>query len=143
MLPLFTGGANIANLRGARAGRDIAVAQYEQAIQIAFREVSDALAVRATIRDRVSAQERLVTAAAEAQRLSQARYDRGVDSYLVLLDAQRTLYVARQDAAGRQAGRGAEPRGSLQGAGRRRPSGGWARRVARLPPRLAPGRHGR
>jgi multidrug efflux system outer membrane protein len=95
-LPLFAGGANLANLRGAKAGRDIAVAQYEKAIQTAFREVADALAVRATIRDRVSAQERLVAAAADAQRLSQARYDRGVDSYLVLLDAQRTLYNARR-----------------------------------------------
>jgi multidrug efflux system outer membrane protein len=96
VLPLFAGGANVANLKGARAGRDIAVAQYEKAIQVAFREVSDALAVRATIRDRVSAQERLEAAAAVAQRLSQARYDRGVDSYLNLLDAQRTLYAARQ-----------------------------------------------
>jgi multidrug efflux system outer membrane protein len=95
-LPLFSGGANIANLAGARAGRDIAVAQYEQAIQIAFREVSDALAVRATVRERVAAQARLVAAAADAQRLTQARYDRGVDSYLSLLDAQRTLYAARQ-----------------------------------------------
>jgi multidrug efflux system outer membrane protein len=95
-LPLFSGGANVANLAGARAGRDIAVAQYEQAIQIAFREVSDALAIRATVRDRVAAQARLVAAAADAQRLTQARYDRGVDSYLSLLDAQRTLYAARQ-----------------------------------------------
>jgi multidrug efflux system outer membrane protein len=96
VLPLFAGGANVANLKGAKAGRDIAVAQYEKAIQTAFREVSDALAVRATIRDRVSAQERLTAAAATAQGLSRARYDRGVDSYLVLLDAQRTLYAARQ-----------------------------------------------
>jgi len=96
VLPLFAGGANVANLKGAKAGRDIAIAQYEKAIQTAFREVSDALAVRATVRDRVSAQEHLVTAAASAQRLSQARYDRGVDAYLVLLDAQRTLYAGRQ-----------------------------------------------
>jgi multidrug efflux system outer membrane protein len=96
VLPLFAGGANLANLRGARAGRDIAVAQYEKAIQTAFREVADALSIRSTIRDRVAAQERLVAAAADAERLSQARYDRGVDSYLVLLDAQRTLYNARR-----------------------------------------------
>ncbi|MDB5494926.1 MAG: efflux transporter outer rane subunit [Phenylobacterium sp.] len=96
VLPLFAGGANLANLRGARAGRDIAVAQYEKAIQTAFREVADALAVRSTIRDRTAAQERLVTAAADVQRLTQARYDRGVDSYLALLDAQRTLYAARR-----------------------------------------------
>lgn len=96
ILPLFAGGANLANLRGARAGRDIAVAQYEKAIQIAFREVADALAVRSTIRDRIAAQQRLVTAAADVQRLTQARYDRGLDSYLALLDAQRTLYAARR-----------------------------------------------
>jgi multidrug efflux system outer membrane protein len=96
VLPLFAGGANIANLKGAKAGRDIAVAQYEKAIQTAFREVADALAVRATVRDRVSAQERLAAAATTAQTLSQARYDRGVDSYLSVLDAQRTLYIARQ-----------------------------------------------
>ena len=52
--------------------------------------------MRATVRDRVSAQERLAAAAMTAQTLSQARYDRGVDSYLSVLDAQRTLYVARQ-----------------------------------------------
>ena len=96
VLPLFNGGANIANLKGAKANRDIALAQYEKAIQTAFREVADALAVRATVRDRVEAQQRLVAAATETQRLTQARYDRGVDSYLNLLDAQRTLYGARQ-----------------------------------------------
>jgi multidrug efflux system outer membrane protein len=95
-LPLFSGGANVANLGAAKAERKIAVAQYEKAIQIAFREVGDALATHATIRDRVSAQERLVAQAGEANRLVQARYDRGVDSYLGLLDAQRTYYAARQ-----------------------------------------------
>ena len=96
VLPIFAGGANIAGLRGAEASRDAAVAQYEKAIQTAFREVADALAVRATIADRIAAQDRLVEAAAATQRLTQARYDRGVDSYLSLLDAQRTLYAARQ-----------------------------------------------
>ncbi|WP_309644137.1 efflux transporter outer membrane subunit [Phenylobacterium sp.] len=96
VLPIFSGGANIANLRGAEASRDAALAQYEKAIQTAFREVSDALAVRATITERVSAQGRLVEAATATQRLTQARYDSGVDGYLALLDAQRTLYAARQ-----------------------------------------------
>ncbi|MEO6379798.1 MAG: efflux transporter outer membrane subunit, partial [Caulobacteraceae bacterium] len=95
-LPIFNGGANKANLAGARASRDVAVAQYEKAIQTAFREVADALAVQATIRERIASQERLVAAAADTQRLSQARYDRGVDSYLSLLDAQRTFYGAQQ-----------------------------------------------
>jgi len=95
-LPIFSGGANVANLRGAEAGRDIAVAQYEKTIQTAFREVSDALAVQATANDRVASQERLVAAANDSQRLSGARYERGVDGYLTLLDAQRTAYAARQ-----------------------------------------------
>ncbi len=96
VLPIFAGGANIANLRGAEASRDAALASYEKAVQTAFREVADALAVQATISDRVAAQERLVEAASVTQRLTQARYDRGVDSYLALLDAQRTFYAARQ-----------------------------------------------
>jgi multidrug efflux system outer membrane protein len=96
VLPLFSGGANLANLGVAKAERKIAVAEYEKAIQTAFREVADALAVHATIRDRVGAQQRLVSQAGEANRLVQARYDRGVDSYLALLDAQRTFYAARQ-----------------------------------------------
>lgn len=96
MLPLFSGGANIAGLRATEASRDAAVAQYEKAIQTAFREVADALATRATIGDRVTAQTRLVDAAAATQRLTQARYDSGVDGYLAVLDAQRTLYAARQ-----------------------------------------------
>lgn len=96
VLPIFAGGANVAGLKIANAQRDAAVATYEKTIQTAFREVSDALATRATITDRVAAQSRLVEAAAATQRLTQARYDRGVDSYLSLLDAQRTLYAARQ-----------------------------------------------
>jgi multidrug efflux system outer membrane protein len=95
-LPIFDGGANLANLGVAKADRDIAVAQYEKAIQSAFREVSDSLAVKATIDDRLAAQSRLVDAAADGERLSRARYDQGIDSYLTLLDAQRTLYGARQ-----------------------------------------------
>ena len=96
LLPIFNGGANLANLRGARANRDIAIAQYERAIQAAFRDVADALAVRATIRERLGAQQRLAAAAGDTQRLTDARYTRGVDSYLSLLDAQRTFYAARQ-----------------------------------------------
>ncbi|MBU1376908.1 MAG: efflux transporter outer membrane subunit [Alphaproteobacteria bacterium] len=107
VLPIFAGGANIANLKGAEAQRDAAVAQYEKAVQTAFREVSDALATRATINERIAAQERLVEAATVTQRLTQARYDRGVDSYLALLDAQRTLYAARQTLLAAQLARAA------------------------------------
>ncbi|WP_426033325.1 efflux transporter outer membrane subunit [Caulobacter sp. DWP3-1-3b2] len=95
-LPIFNGGANMANLDSAKAGRDIAIAQYERAVQTAFREVSDGLAVQATIQDRVGSQERLVAAANDTVRLSRARYGAGIDSSLSLLDSERTLYTARK-----------------------------------------------
>lgn len=95
-LPIFAGGANVANLNVSKANRDIAVATYEQTVQTAFREVSDALSVRATVADRLAAQERLVAAASDSQRLSQQRADAGLDSALTLLDSQRTLYSAQQ-----------------------------------------------
>ncbi|TCS14006.1 efflux transporter outer membrane subunit [Caulobacter sp. BK020] len=99
-LPLFAGGANVANLDSAKASRDIAVANYEKAVQTAFREVSDGLAVQSTIQDRVGSQERLVAAANDSVRLSRARYGAGIDSSLTLLDAQRTLYTAQQGLIG-------------------------------------------
>jgi len=95
-LPIFAGGANVANLNVSKANRDIAVATYEKTVQTAFREVSDALSVRATVGDRLAAQERLVVAATDSQRLSQQRRDAGLDSALTLLDSQRTLYAAQQ-----------------------------------------------
>ena len=95
-LPIFSGGANIAGLDSAKAGRDIAVANYEKAVQTAFREVSDGLAVQSTIQDRVGSQERLVAAANDTVRLSQARYGAGIDSSLAVLDAQRTLYTSQK-----------------------------------------------
>lgn len=95
-VPLFAGGANRANLDTAHVGRQIEIAQYEQAIQIAFREVADALAERSTLVDELDARESLAEATAVSLRLSQARFDRGVDSYLDVLDSQRSLYRAQQ-----------------------------------------------
>jgi len=96
-IPIFQGGANRANLDASKVDRDIAVAQYEKAIQTAFREVADALAQRGTIDDQVKAQQSLTDATAESYRLSQARYEKGVDSYLNVLDSQRSLYGAQQN----------------------------------------------
>ena len=76
--------------------REIALAQYENAIQNAFREVADALAVRGTVDQQIAAQQSLVNAVAETYRLSNARYTKGIDSYLGVLDAQRSLYGAQQ-----------------------------------------------
>lgn len=96
-VPLFDAGATRANLKVAETEKEIAVARYEAAIQAAFREVADALAQRGTLGDQFSAQQSLVDAAIVTRRLSDARYEKGVDSYLSVLDAQRTLYAARQN----------------------------------------------
>ncbi|WP_140986308.1 efflux transporter outer membrane subunit [Asticcacaulis tiandongensis] len=95
-IPIFDAGARIAGAQSAVAGRDIALAQYERSIQTAFREVSDALAVRSTIDRRLAAQTSVLGAAQSTVDLSQARFDAGIDSYLSLYDAQRTYYTAQQ-----------------------------------------------
>jgi NodT family efflux transporter outer membrane factor (OMF) lipoprotein len=94
--PIFDAGRNSANLRSAEVGRDIAVAQYERAIQQAFRDVADALAGRATYGEQVRAQSQVVEAESVRYRLARLRYDNGVASYLDLLDAQRSLFAAQQ-----------------------------------------------
>lgn len=99
-LPIFDGGAHQANLDAAKVDRDIAVATYEKTIQTAFREVADALATSATIDERLNAQRALVDASADSYRLSEARFRRGVDSYLSTLDSQRSLYAAQQTLIG-------------------------------------------
>src|SRR6185369_8821625 len=96
-LPIFDGGSNRANLKVAEVDSDIAVAQYEKAIQSAFREVADALALRGTIDDQLTAQQSLTDATTESYRLSLARYEKGVSSYLFVLDSQRSLYGAQQN----------------------------------------------
>ena len=95
-LPIFAGGANVANLQATKLARDTAVAQYEKAIQTAFREVADALVARGTLDEQLEAQQALVTASAATYRLSDMRYRGGVDSYLSALVAQVQLYSAQQ-----------------------------------------------
>jgi multidrug efflux system outer membrane protein len=95
-LPIFDAGSRRANLRVTEADRDISVARYEKAIQVAFRETADALAFRGTLSDQIAAQESLVAATTDTYRLSDARYTKGIDNYLVVLDAQRSLYASQQ-----------------------------------------------
>ncbi|WP_420383558.1 efflux transporter outer membrane subunit [Novosphingobium sp.] len=95
-VPIFDFGKNAANLRYSKASRDLAVAQYEKAIQTGFKEVADALAQRGTIQAQIEAQTSLEGAAAAALRLSDLRYRTGSDQFLTVLDAQRTLYSAQQ-----------------------------------------------
>ncbi len=95
LVPVFDARAWAA-LDVTRVDRKIAVAQYEKAVQTAFREVADALAVRGTVEEQLSAQQSLADAVAETYRLAGARYAKGIDNYLVVLDAQRSLYAAQQ-----------------------------------------------
>ncbi len=95
ILPIFDA-RTWAGLKVSKADREIAVAQYEKAIQGAFREVADALASKGTLGDQLAAQQSLVDATAKTYRLSNARYEKGIDIYLNVLDAQRSLYAAQQ-----------------------------------------------
>jgi multidrug efflux system outer membrane protein len=96
LLPLFDGGRNEANLAAAKAGFDIAVAQYEKAIQAAFREVADALATRSSWERQLQAQTALAQADTERQALTRLRLDNGAASQLDWLDAQRTAFASQQ-----------------------------------------------
>lgn len=99
LLPIFDMGRNQANLDVAKVARDTAIAQYEKAIQVAFREVADALAGRATLGEQLAAQELQARAEAERFRLAELRYKNGVSSYLDVLDAQRSLFATQQALA--------------------------------------------
>jgi len=94
--PIFDGGSARAGVDVAQANREIAIAQYEKAIQTAFREASDALAEREQWQQRLAAQTAVVEANARTLELSDARYRTGADSFLSVLDAQRSLYAAQQ-----------------------------------------------
>lgn len=94
--PIFAGGGLSANLKAAKLEREIAVANYEKAIQSAFVEVADALTLRATLLEQREAWDRMLAALEQTLRLSEARYKAGVDGYLGVLVAQRSLYSAQQ-----------------------------------------------
>ncbi|NLV24114.1 MAG: efflux transporter outer membrane subunit [Deltaproteobacteria bacterium] len=83
-------------LRASKVDQQMLLTQYEKTVQGAFREVADALAFRGTVDEELAAQESLVDATAVTYRLSEARYRMGVDSYLGVLDAQRSLYASQQ-----------------------------------------------
>ncbi|MEO5736087.1 MAG: efflux transporter outer membrane subunit [Variovorax sp.] len=97
-LPIFDAGRNQANLDSARAGREIAVAQYEKSIQSAFREVGDALAGRVTLGEQARALRATADAEAVRYKLADLRYRNGIASSLDLLDSQRSLFTAQQAA---------------------------------------------
>ncbi|WP_321390539.1 efflux transporter outer membrane subunit [uncultured Desulfuromusa sp.] len=97
-VPIFNRGKLKASLEVAEVNEKIAATQYEQAIQTAFREVADQLAARRTYQFQLDAQDALVSTTNEAYELSKTRYDNGVDNFLIVLDSQRSLFAAQQEA---------------------------------------------
>ena len=95
-LPIFTGGKNKASLDLSRIEKDINIAQYEKALQTAFREVDDALSARRTLEEQLEAQRALLEDTSQSYQLADLRFKNGVDSFLPVLDAQRALYSAQQ-----------------------------------------------
>lgn len=98
--PIFDAGRNRANVQVAESNQRIALSQYEKSVQTAFREVADVLADRAQWGERLSAQTSMVANTQKAFDLSNARFKAGVDNYLSVLDAQRSLYIAQQTLIG-------------------------------------------
>jgi outer membrane protein, multidrug efflux system len=95
-LPIFDYGARKASYKVAEVDRDTAVAEYEKSIQTAFREVSDSLSQRTRLLEQQNAQQDLVKTLEDTYNLSNARYKAGIDSYLSVLVAQRSLYGGQQ-----------------------------------------------
>jgi multidrug efflux system outer membrane protein len=95
-LPIFDAGRNKANLTLSEVRSNIAVTDYEKTIQVAFREVADALAARATIAEEVAAQQAVQQSQSERLALAQARYKNGIANYFEVLDAERELFAAEQ-----------------------------------------------
>ena len=96
-LPIFNAGKLNASLSVAETSRDIQIATYDKTVQTAFREVADALAERNTMSERMGAQKAQVDAYAVSLKLSTERYRSGAESYLTVLDSQRSLYSAQKD----------------------------------------------
>ena len=92
---IFQAGAGRANVRLTEAQRNAALANYQRAVQTAFREVADALARRATMDDQLAAAQRQQAAGADNYLLTESRYRAGVDPFLNVLIAQRTYYTAQ------------------------------------------------
>ena len=95
-LPIFNMGRNQANLDVAKAQQEMAITSYERTIQQAFKEVSDALADREGYMHQLDALNDLYQSNELSFTLSDARFQKGADSYLQVLDAQRNWYSAGQ-----------------------------------------------
>lgn len=104
-VPIFEAGSTRAKVNVAKVTKKIEIANYEKTIQTAFREVADALAIRAILDDKVKAQEILLQAQQKRFDLTTARYNQGVDNFVDVLLAQQDLYAAQQNLLTSQASR--------------------------------------
>ena len=96
LLPIFDAGRSLANFEASKVARDIALAQYEKAVQTGFREVSDALASRASLREQLQAQSAQLDAEKTRMQLVDLRFKHGAANSFDVLDAQRSLFAAQQ-----------------------------------------------
>ncbi|WP_042299554.1 efflux transporter outer membrane subunit [Paraburkholderia kururiensis] len=127
-LPIFQGGANVANLNLANVQKRIEIANYEKAIQSAFREVADGLAARGTYDQQIAALERNTFANQRRLDLSDLRYRNGVDSYLTVLTAQTDLYSSQQSLISARLARWTNLVDLYRALG-----GGWIERAGEMP----------
>jgi len=97
--PIFTAGRLKSNVKFQQAERELALVQYQQTIQTAFREVSDALIEYRKVKEIRAQQEQLVTTLHDRSRLAHLRYEGGVDTLLNALDADRELFNAELNLA--------------------------------------------
>jgi multidrug efflux system outer membrane protein len=96
-LPIFEAGRNINNLTLTEVRKNIEIANYEKTIQVAFREVADALVARKLLDQQIDAQQKVMQAEEARLQLADLRYKNGIASSLDVFDAQRTLFSAQQD----------------------------------------------
>jgi multidrug efflux system outer membrane protein len=95
IMPIFDARVYEAH-RAAKIEREIALANYEKTIQVAFREVSDVLAVKGTVCEQKNATLSLVDSLRKTYGLAKIRYENGIDNYLSVLDVQRSLFQAEE-----------------------------------------------
>jgi outer membrane protein, multidrug efflux system len=96
VLPIFDTGRNSATLTVTEVRNNVAIADYEKTIQVAFREVADTLVARAALEEQIDAQRAVLEAQAERLKLADLRYRSGIASSLEVFDAERDLFIAEQ-----------------------------------------------
>src|SRR5262249_49671002 len=86
-LPIFDAGRRSAQVSFSEARRSELVANYQRTVQVAFREVSDALIARQRLQEQIAAQERAVASEERLAEAAELRYQNGISIYLEVVDA--------------------------------------------------------